>query len=462
MVFAKGVLPDSVIRDPRAEGLLAFVRLREGLSRDEAIAWLRRLTDLVAVMNESAGLERVATVAVGFGPTYFAASDGSARFGLVQRAPSGLSTPPAIPAQEQLPASDVVLYVMSTSEAASARLLQQLWASRDVGLESLFVERGFQRADRRELFGFLDGLRNAPWPDRYRIVFVDRERTANEPQWTEDGTYLAYLKIRQNADAWDTQLPVQDQERVIGRRKEDGSRLDQGPDVKPTQEPPFEPGNDVPERTSHIRKAGPRVEVPQETGIFRRGVPYAEARNGALETGLQFVSFQASLDAFDTILNAWMLNPDFPEPGVGRDQLMEREFAEVRFGGFFFVPAHHPEFIGAAMFEEPKPEPRPRSVGRLFVRKRAEDAPGHRVPADLRGVAFQVLRASDRTPVGNTFVTDSQGHALSDDLPVREPLLLQEVLAPANLQPAGELAFDLQSHRQVLEVVNQLRTPGTY
>lgn len=459
MAFAKGVLPDDVIRDHRSEALLLFVRLRPDLSTEAVQQWLARASEVVAAVVAPQGVQRTASIATALGRSFFLdPATSSPRFGLEGRTPLGISNPPGVPMGEDLIGSDVLFYVVTTSEATAARFLQGIGSTGPLGLERMRLERGFQRSDRREIFGFLDGVRNAPWPHRYRITFVDRQRTADEPDWTEDGTYLSYLKIRQRSEQWD-QVNIQDQERVIGRFKGDDSRLD-APGVHPKEEPATFREDLIPP-SSHVRKAGPHPDDPGGTGIFRRGVPYLEVNaEGLLEGGLQFVSFQHSLDAFDAVFNAWMLHEGFPVPGAGRDALMG--FVDILLHGFFFVPPPDDRFIGAQIFDPPEREPRPRELGRIFVRKRAVDAGGNKVSTDLRGVTFQVLRASDRTPVGGTFVTNAEGHALSDDLPVRVDLILQEVAAPPNLIPSGEIPIRLERRRHVIEVINQVRQPGTY
>jgi Dyp-type peroxidase family len=461
MALAKGVLPDDVIRDHRSEAVLLFVRLRPDLSQEGVQQWLARASEVVAAVVAPQGVQRTASIATALGRSFFIdLATGGPRFGLEGRIPLGLASPPAVPMGEDLSGWDILFYVLTTSEATAARFLQGIGATGPLGLERIRLERGFQRSDRRELFGFLDGVRNAPWPHRYRITFVDRERTADEPDWTEDGTYLAYLKIRQRSEQWD-QVSVQDQERVIGRFKEDGSRLD-APGTEPKEEPTAFREDLIPP-SSHVRKAGPHPDDPEETAIFRRGVPYLEVNTeGRLEGGLHFVSFQHSLDAFHAVFNAWMMNEGFPVPGAGRDALLG--FVDILHHGFFFVPPPDPDgrHIGAQIFDPPEREPRPREVGRIFVRKRAVDASGAKIATDLRGVTFQVLKASDRSPVGGAFATNAEGHALSDDLPVREDLILQEVSAPPNLVPSGELPVRIEHRRKVIEVTNQVRQPGTY
>jgi Dyp-type peroxidase family len=265
-MFAKGVLPDTVIRDPRAEGLLVLATLDPALEPAGVRAWLTQVEALIRRLIAPLNGVPVARVAVALGRSFFFAGE-AARFGLDERAPLGLREPPTFEAEDRLQDSDVLFYLMTTSEAVSVEFLDGLSQTRPIGLRRLEVERGFQRADAREMFGFLDGLRNVPFHERFRTVFVNREVTADEPAWTEDGTYLAYMKIEQDLDLWRS-ISLEEQEQIIGRRKGDGSRLDLPPATKARSEPDF--GSGVPSPGSHVRKVGPRGEHA-DLKIFRRG-----------------------------------------------------------------------------------------------------------------------------------------------------------------------------------------------
>lgn len=461
-MFAPGILPDEVITDHRSLGLFLFAELDDGLGRDGTCDWLRAVTEILADANADRTSDRDLTVCFGLGPSFFLAGQ-TTRFGIdPANVPLGFRTPTELPSERPLRHSDAVFYLMCRSEAAAASFLQNVHATRTFGLKSLALERGFQRKNRREMFGYLDGLHNAPWPHRYRAAFVNRdEGSAGEPPWTEDGSYMAYLKIKQDLDAWAT-LSEPEQDQLIGRRKRDGKRLDipEGEEIKVGAEGSY---RGVPPRLdSHVRKARPFPEDPFETMIFRRGVPYVEiSEEGYPEAGLHFVSFQHSLAAFSTIFGTWMMNPDFPDEGVGKDPLFPgSRFTTPKFGGFFFMPPMGNEFIGEGAFESPELGPPARTYGKVFVRKKVEDPNGGMVAIDLRGISFHVLRADNRSPVGEVFETDSQGHALSGELPVDIDLVLVEAGAPPQLEPAPEIVFRVERHREVQEITNRVRPRG--
>jgi Dyp-type peroxidase family len=455
-VFQSGVLPDRVIRDPKAEAAFVFLTLDPGLTADGAAEFLRRLGAAVDDIERPRGGLRRASAAIGLGPSFFA-SDSGVRFGLAaEQTPLGLRERIDLPVEPLR--ADVVVYAMALEEAAVASFLQSLAELRSVGLVAAQVERGFQRDDGRELFGNRDGLRNVPWHERFRVVFVDRNEFPEEPAWAEDGSYLVYLKIRQNFDAW-TSLSDDAREQAIGRRLADGSRLDLPPRSEPRREGDFTA--EPPMADSHVRKVGPRG-AHDDVAIFRRGVPYFDLDpNGGPNGGLHFASFQCSLRNFDVIFNEWMRGAHFPRQNAGVDRLISQGLISFELGGVFFVPAHDADFIGAAAFEPPRPDPRPRTQGRVLVRKRAVDAAGNPVRADLDGVVFQIIHP-DGTPVGSTFVTNSAGHATSEYLPINEDYLLREVTVPPHLEALGDVPFRLERRQQVVEVKDRLRPESPY
>lgn len=458
MRHARGVLPrrnDWVIADPRAEGLFVFVTLRPDIDQAAAIAWLERVGALIVELRSAVDNDghRLATGATGFGPTFFA-TNGQPRFPGIE-APAGLrESPPAMPSGEPV-AADVAFYVMAITEGVAARFLTGLWGTRP-DLTTLRVERGHQRSDGTEVFGFKDGLRNVARSDRSEVVLVDRERLPEEPWWTDNGTYFAYMRIAQNIDSF-TALDTPTQERIMGRAH-DGRRLDLAPGTDPRTEPEFTAAE--PPTASHVRKSGPRGADRDRTQIFRRGLPYVEAdADGILRAGLQFASFQASLDQFRVVFNRWMMNPNFPQPAPGRpDDLFSQGHVAVEKWGFFFVPPDTDDAVGTVMFRAAPARRKPK-VGKVAVRKRVLEPSGAEAMVDLAGFRFRV-RDATAAPVGDEFETDSAGHALSGDLPVGADYTLEELAPPAGVQQAAPVTFRLDSARVVIRVDNTILPGG--
>jgi deferrochelatase/peroxidase EfeB len=413
---ADGVLPDDVSRDPRAESWLVFLDLAPGA---DVQAWLHQVATpaVNTLVSAQASIGVAATCTVAFGSTLFDKANVSA-----QR-PLGLAA--ALPAAVPSEAHDVVFYVLSVSDAIVATFLRSM--SMGGSLTGMTIERGYQRADKREVFGQRDGLRNIPSTDRAAVAFVGDDEP-DEPAWSAGGSYLAYIKIKQNVSAW-AALSTDEQSQVIGRRL-DGSRLDLPAGTDPTTEPPFtDPA--APATCSHVRKAGPRGPEQDPVRIFRRGTPFIECDpSGALVEGLQFVSYQASIDDLLVILQRWMLNPNFPTTSAGLDTLADpsRNLTTFVKGGIYFAVPHDDRFIGAGMFD-----PAGETSSGLVIRLKIVDATGAiDTTASLEGATFQI--AGTDGAVLSTLTTNAAGHAVSSTLPAGVELTVTETSAPAGGQ----------------------------
>lgn len=438
----EGVLPDEVIRDPKSDAELLFVTLRPDLERPALEGFLRGLSQALAGLTGGEGADQAASACVGLGKRFLDRAEA---------VPVGLTQLPAV-TQGELLDVDIVIYVMCREEWRLADFRRGL-ASLGAGvITSVVVQRGFQRPDGRELGGFLDGLRNAR-DDRHAVVFVDRDREPSEPAAAEGGTYMVTMRIPQDLAAW-AALTEADQEQVMGRRKSDGSRLDVPAGTTVDAEGEITAGCPL---ASHVAKAGPRGEHRDRVQIFRRGVPFIELRpDGVLDAGLQFVSFQASMEQFLTLSDEWMSNTDFPEPGTGVDALFARGFATVTHTGFFFVPAPA-EFIGSQFLVAHPVEDR--CLGRIAIRKKLVDSSGSPIRGERGGFSFQLLDQAG-SPVGEPFTTDSTGRALSPAAPVGDTYTVREVTTRPGFDPAPDQAVVLDRRRIQIEVINKATVPN--
>lgn len=442
-----GVLPNLVHRDPRAEVALVFINLADGLDELTIKSWLTTLGSLVETVEGHQGRETpYASAVIALGPRFFA------RFPDRQaNNPDGLKTPPPLPADAEQLATDVLLHVTFTSEARLADLLKGLWTTRPV-LTSIEIERGYARNDEREAFGHLDGLRNLTRDQRRDTTSIDPDRLPEEPRWLAEGCYLAYLKIEQNVDAF-TGLGQPNQEAIMGRRTDDGSRLDLAPGSDARTEQAFaDPSTPAP--NSHVRKTGPRGSLHDQTTIFRRGVPYVEEDGGTIRFGLQFVSYQASLDDFDVVLNKWMLNPDFPTPGASQDALIANGLLTFKRAGLFVVVPLDDRHPGAGYFDDPKP-PKPSKTGRIHIRKSALDTNGNPANAEVGGIAFTLLDAAGNQ-IGEPVTTNPAGHAKLPDVALGTTVTVRET-TPDRFQPAGDISVVVDQNNVMLPISNILK-----
>jgi Dyp-type peroxidase family len=483
MPQAKGILPrrddrEVLYRNPRACGYFIAVKLDPAMDRARAEAWLTRAGDLVDTLVErlphTPGQEKgekVAAVAVGLAPSFFSTS-GQPRFTPAVEPPAsfapGAPLPNATPPLSGVAVldADAMFYVASVFEARVNEFVSQLAAMRP-DVQAVTFERGYQRLDDTEPFGYKDGVRNIRSNERSRFVFVHRDDAElDEPIWADGGSYMVFMKVMQRPDAFAALPDDASRDLVIGRTK-DGTRLDLAADpVDPHREPQDPPPALPP--SSHVLKAGPRGPR-DDVQIFRRGLPFVEsAPDGQLRVGLQFCSFQASLEQFDVIFNDWMMSRQFPpqpdgtEPGV--DALLDpgRGLTSIEKVGFFFVPPHDERGLAAAVMASRTERGKP-TTGRLIVRKRVTDPSDASRRFERRGFKFQILDAQGQVVAGSEFETDSTGRGICPvELQIGASFTLRELEAPvANVSIPFDTAFVMERRNQQLRILNQVTQPNT-
>lgn len=317
------------------------------------------------------------TITVGFGASLFVDRNGGDRFGLAGVRPKYLKPMPSFDGDHpdfkpETSASDLIMLVSSDHPYINLAIvrffcefLNRLFSkkhhvnvpARDV-IRFKGVEEGFARKDKREFLRFDDGIQNLQMDadELRRLVYVDA--SDHEPAWCANGTYLVYRKIRERMPVWES-LEVQDQEKKIGRRKEDGAPLSPGRgDDRMT--PLFTVKTPV---DAHIRKVQPRRKGVDLFGLndlerrfLRRPYPFFDGLDaqGEAINGLQFIAFMSSIQRqFEHIVNMWQMNPDFPEPGTGVDALYGSGVLSTIDGGYYFCPPglrDANDYFGSGMF----------------------------------------------------------------------------------------------------------------
>jgi len=478
MSQAKGVLPKkhredtrTLFANPKACGYFIGVTLRPDLDRVGAQEWLKavggHVDELVARLpakrREAEG-EKVAAVAVGFSPSFFRAGN-VPRFDPPIEEPAGFDrgTPEDqnfmlwdSPSLSPVPrmADDVLFYVVSVFEARVARFIEAIRSTPEV--VAMGVDRGYQRVDGDEAFGYRDGVRNVlPRGLRRAHAFIHRVREVEEPRAAEGGSYLGFLRIEQLRPAFAALADDTTRDNVIGRHR-DGTRLDL-PGVNPEHEP-AEPPPALPP-ASHVRKAGPRSRH-DGVQIFRRGLPFLDVEGGNVRVGLNFASFQASLDQLDTVLNDWIFAPNFPENGAGPDKLLDPSggLTHMEKIGLFFVPPHDPRYLAATLFD---PLRRPARKGHLVVRKRVVDPADARRRFERGGFVFRILDASGQQ-IGQDFTSTSSGRAVfGQELDIGSTYTIVEVTSPIPVSPVPPVAFQMTRPNQQVRIVNTIAQSET-
>jgi len=254
---------------------------------------------------------------------------------------------------------------------------------------------GFQRDDGRSWLGFHDEVSNMRCgKERRNVIAIHKENNELLPRdfWTENGTYMAFLRIEIDLDLWDS-INRSKQELIIGREKLDGRPLigvdkNNNPIISkkfPTAQKVtlYNTGyHDHPDffkapqllskeimnkidinksfkvlneshigRTRHFDKINSKL-VPSRR-IYRQGFDFIESNYSCkkfLKVGLNFISFQNDPARLLFILTDpnWMGNTSFGGNSQfkGIDKLLH-----VQACGIFYIPRIEKPFPGSCIFK---------------------------------------------------------------------------------------------------------------
>jgi putative iron-dependent peroxidase len=167
---------------------------------------------------------------------------------------------------------------------------------------------GFRSFDERDLLGFVDGTENPEGAAAIAAVVIDED----DPEFA-GGSYVVVQKYLHDLAAWDA-LPVEEQERAIGRTKLNDIELPD--DVKPAD--------------SHVALTTIVDDEGEQQQIVRFNMPFGSV--GADEFGTYFIGYARSPDVIEAMLtNMFIGNP----PG-NSDRILD--FSTAVTGNLFFVP----------------------------------------------------------------------------------------------------------------------------
>jgi putative iron-dependent peroxidase len=168
--------------------------------------------------------------------------------------------------------------------------------------------QGFRNFDDRNVLGFVDGTEN-PRGDAIGEAAIVGE----EDQAFAGGSYVIVQKYMHNMKAWDA-LPVEAQERVMGRRKLSDIELSDA-------EKPISAHNAL----TVIEENGKEVK------ILRDNMPFGRPGHG--EFGTYFIGYSRSPRVTETMLQNMFVG----RPPGNYDRLLD--FSTAVTGGLFFVPS---------------------------------------------------------------------------------------------------------------------------
>lgn len=168
---------------------------------------------------------------------------------------------------------------------------------------------GFQYFDVRDLLGFVDGTENPVGRTAREAVVVGGE----DPEFA-GGSYVIVQKYVHDMAGWNA-LPVEQQERAIGRSKLTNMEMDD--DVKPAD--------------SHIALNVITGPDGTERKILRDNMPFGSAAQG--EFGTYFIGYARTPSVTEQMLRNMFLGTD----SASHDRILD--FSTAVTGSLFFVPS---------------------------------------------------------------------------------------------------------------------------
>jgi putative iron-dependent peroxidase len=168
---------------------------------------------------------------------------------------------------------------------------------------------GFKYFDVRDLLGFVDGTENPVGPDASAAVLIGDE----DPPFA-GGSYVIVQRYLHDLQAWNA-LPVEAQEKVIGRTKLSDIELDDA------DKPP----------DSHVARTTITEPDGTERQILRDNMPFGAVGRG--EFGTYFIGYARSPTVTERMLERMFLG----DQEASHDRILD--FSTAVTGSLFFVPA---------------------------------------------------------------------------------------------------------------------------
>lgn len=203
---------------------------------------------------------------------------------------------------------DILLHIRATRMDLCFELATQVTAR--LGDAAVVVDEvhGFKYFDARDLIGFVDGTENPDGPDAVAATVI-----GDEDGDFAGGSYVIVQKYLHDLAGWNA-LPVEMQERIIGRTKQTNIELADG--VKP----------------SWAHNALTVIEEDgEELDIVRGNMPFGDVGKG--EFGTYFIGYARSPNRIERMLENMFIG----RPPGNYDRLLD--FSRAVTGSLFFVPS---------------------------------------------------------------------------------------------------------------------------
>ena len=203
---------------------------------------------------------------------------------------------------------DILFHIRSTRMDLCFELATQIMTRLGDAVASSEEVHGFKYFDERDLLGFVDGTENPVDQAALDATIIGEEDAA-----FAGGSYVIVQKYLHDLKRWN-ELPVEMQEKIIGRTKLSDIELDDA--VKPT---------------SAHNALTTIVENGEELDIVRDNMPFGEVSKG--EFGTYFIGYAKSPHRIEQML----VNMFVGRPPGNYDRLLD--FSRAVTGTLFFVPS---------------------------------------------------------------------------------------------------------------------------
>ncbi|MEU0737547.1 iron uptake transporter deferrochelatase/peroxidase subunit, partial [Streptomyces lavendulocolor] len=288
----------------QARGHLAAFDLAPGANRKTAAALLRRWSTAAQKLTagepvgDDTGVALDAgpsslTVTFGFGSSFFD------RTGLARQRPEALEPLPDFTSDALDPKrsnGDLWVQIGADDALVAFHALRAVQKAAGDAARVRWQMNGFNRTPgatkqpmtARNLMGQMDGTNN-PQPtdeDFDQRIFVPAD---GDPAWMAHGSYAVVRRIRMLLDSWE-RLSLDEQEKVIGRRKSDGAPLSGGTETTPVDlDKTDAAGNALIAADAHVRTSAP--ETNGGAAMLRRPFSFHDGidEDGIPDAGLLFI-----------------------------------------------------------------------------------------------------------------------------------------------------------------------------
>ena len=203
---------------------------------------------------------------------------------------------------------DILFHIRAARMDLCFELATQIMARLRDAVSTVDEVHGFSYFDDRDLIGFVDGTENPAEQAAIDATIIGEEDAA-----FAGGSYVIVQKYLHDLQGWNT-LPIEAQERIIGRTKLADIELDDA--VKPT---------------SAHNALTTIVENGQQLEILRDNMPFGDVGKG--EFGTYFIGYARSPHRIEQML----INMFVGRPPGNYDRLLD--FSRAVTGTLFFVPS---------------------------------------------------------------------------------------------------------------------------